>query len=385
MFFKMQELVVLDVGSKAFSAMVASKKSQGVFYVKSYAETSYSGYEEGEWFDLDELNQRAISTLEKVISETGTKSKTLFVSVPAEFSTTITKDIAVVLDRSRKIVDADIDYLFKKGDTYETNSQYVPINTSAIYFSCDDSSRLLIDPRGVVARKVSACASYILAERNFITTFDNIAKSLGFTSVEYISSEWAQGLTLLEKEQRDKDCLLINIGYLSSSVSVVRGEGLLELKSFSLGGAHLTANIFEAFDTPFEIAEEARDKVDLNLCYTDEDYIETQDGGGFISAEVAEVVKDSLDILIETIASAIELCKYDMTSYSPIYLTGDGISCVRGAVRYIEEALGKSIEVLSPRLPAYNKTHYSSVVSLLSVASKLNQKMHGLLRMSFAK
>ncbi|HKL94706.1 MAG TPA: cell division FtsA domain-containing protein [Clostridia bacterium] len=384
MFFKAQELVVLDVGSKIFSAMVATKKNQGVFYVKSYAETPYSGYENGEWFDIDELRQSAIATLESVIFKTGCKSKTLFVSIPAEFATTVTKDVAIILDRRRKVVDSDIDYLFKKGDTYESNSQYLPVNTSAIYFTVDDSSRLLIDPRGVFAGKISARASYILAERGFVELFDSIAKSMGFSNVEYISQEWAQGLTLLEKEQRDKDCLLINIGYLSSSVSVIRGEGLLELKSFSLGGAHITANIFESFDTPFEIAEEARNKVDLNLNYSDEDYIETQDEGGFVSAEIAEVVKNSLDILIETVASAIELCKYDITSYAPLYLTGNEIPNIRGAVNYIQDAFEKQIEVLSPRLPAYNKPHYASVVSLLTVASKLGRNMHGLLRMSFA-
>lgn len=384
MFFKARELVVLDVGSKLFSAMVATKKTQGVFYVKSYAETSYSGFENGEWFDSDEVRQAAITTLETVLFKTGCKSKTLFVSVPAEFATTIIKDVSIVLDRRRKVVDADIDYLFTKGDTYENDSRYCPINTSAIHFNCDDSMRLLIDPRGVVANRVSARASYVLALRSFIDFFDSVAKSMGFHNVEYISQEWALGLSLLEKEQRDKDCLLVNIGYLSSSVSVIRGEGLLELKSFSLGGGHISADIFEAFDTPFEIAEEAREKVDLNLKYTDKDYIMTQDGSGFLSAEIAEVVKNSLDILIETVASAIELCNYDITSYAPLYITGDEISDIRGAVNYMQDAFGKEFEVLSPRLPAFNKTHYASVVSLLTVASKLGRNAHGLLRMTFA-
>jgi len=381
MFFKAKELVVLDVGSRVLSAVVALKKNRDIFYVKAFSESLYSGYEDGKWFDTDELKECAREVLAQALARGGARPKTLYVSAPAEFATTTMRDVAVMLDRPRRVVDADIDYLFKKGDTFESNSLFMPVNTSAVYYTCDDASRKLVDPRGIVARKVAARATYVSVERAFAEIFDSIASSAGFSEVEYISSEWAQGLTLLEREQRDRDCLLLNIGYLSSSVSLIKGEGLLDLKSFSLGGAHIAAKIFEAFDAPFDIALEVRDMVDLNLSYAPDDYITASDGSGFLCAEVVTVIKDGLDLLISTIANAVELIGYDLSSYSPVYLTGDGVTGIRGAVKYIGEALGNEIDVLSPRLPAYNKPHYSSAVALVSIASKLtNTRRQSLLR-----
>lgn len=380
MFFRAKELVVLDVGSKSLTAMAAEKKSSGVFFVKAYSEVAYSGFEDGNWFDIDELKQCADAALKEVLKRANLRAKTLYISTPAEFTTVSVKDVSVALDRERRIIDADIDFLFKKGDTFNSDSRFQPINTSAVHFSTDDNSRLLIDPRGVHARRLSARAAYISVERSFTELFDYIAYGAGFNAVEYVSSDWAQALTLLEREQRDRESLLLNIGYLSSSVSLVKGEGLLGIKSFSLGGAHITAEIFEKFEAPFDIAEEVRDKIDLNLNYGEEDFVTASDGSGFLCAEVANVIKDSLDGLIQTVATAIEMLGYDMDSYQPLYLTGDGISELRGAVKYFEEAFGKEIEVLSPRLPSYNKPHFSPVVSLITVASKLEGKLQGLFR-----
>ncbi len=380
MLFRTNDIVVLNIDSKRISAIVASSKSQGVYFVKSFSETAYSGFEDSCWFDEGELKSAVRKSLAKVLDESSSKAKTLYISVPAEFSTIVTREVPVFFDRKRKISSKDINFLVNKGKNFQSQHNFQFVSAIPLWFKVDDDNRKMFDATGCFASKVSAGVNYVLAQNEFVKTMESLAKEFSFLHAEFISSDVANGISLLDDEQRTKDCLILNIGYLSTSVSTVKGNGLIDMKFFSKGIAHVEAKVFEAFeDVPFEIIEEAVSQIDLNLAYGDEDYIITSDEGGFVSSQISELVKDGLDEMLEEIACCIEAVEYDMESPYPIYLIGEGITDIRGAVRYIEEAFGKQVEILQPKLPLYNKPKYSTIVSLLMVASKLEKKKHRLL------
>ena len=264
-----KDIAVLDVNSRLVSAIVGSKRAQSVFGIKSVVEKQHQGYENGEWFDGKETVKIAKEVLLEAMKSADSRTKRLFIGVPAEFVTVVTKEVSVRLDRQRRVIDDDISYLLKKGDDFD-QSKYLTINTSAIYFAVDGQDKIYSDVRDMDAQQVEACVSYMLCERTFVEMFDTVASELGFTDVRYVATCWAECMALLEKEQRDNVYMLIDIGYLSSSVSIAKGDGILDMKSFSMGGAHICADIFEALDVPFDMAEEAKRLVDLNLNYSDE-------------------------------------------------------------------------------------------------------------------
>ena len=233
-----KDIAVLDVNSRLISAIVGSKRAQSVFGIKSLVEKQHQGYENGEWFDKDDTVDIAKSVLLDAMKSAESRTKKLFIGVPAEFVTVVTKEVGIRLDRQRRVIDDDIDYLLKKGDDFDTD-KYLTINTSAIYYSVNGDEKIYSDVRDMEATGVDACVSYMLCERSFVKTFDEVASSLGFTDVRYVATCWAECMSLLEKDQRDSVYMLIDIGYLSSSVCIAKGEGILEMKSFSMGGAHI--------------------------------------------------------------------------------------------------------------------------------------------------
>ena len=250
-----KDIVVLDVTSRLISAIVGVKKAQSVFGIKSIVEKEQPGYADGEWFDEAATVCAVKTALSEAMRAANSRSKRLFIGVPGEFVTVVSKSVSVKLDRRRRIADDDIDYLLNKGYDFAT-PEFVLINTSAVYYSLDGEEKLYSDVRGMYAENVEARVSYILAERGFIKTFDRASEDLGFKDVRYVASNWAECVTLLDSEQRESAFVLIDVGYLSSSVSVAKGEGVIGMKSFSLGGAHISADICEALDVPFEYAEE---------------------------------------------------------------------------------------------------------------------------------
>lgn len=371
-----KDIAVLDVTSRLMSAIIGAKKAQSVFGIKALAEREYSGFENGEWYDEAETREIAQKVLKDALSESGSKTKRLFIGVPSEFVAVVTKEISVTLDRERKVIDADVDYLLKKGDTFDTG-RYITINTSAIYYATDTSDKLFNDVRGFSARQIEACVSYILCEKRFVRLFDGIAETLGFKEVQYVASAWAEGLALFEKEQRDNVYVLIDVDYISTSVTIGKGEGVIDLKSFSMGGGHICADMYEALEIPFELAVQAKELVDLNLSYPDEVSIVGDAEHRVLANDACEVVRARLDVFAEIIGEILKETENDAPAYMPVYLTGEGISSIRGAKKYLSEQLGKNIETVTPKLPGFVKPSDSSKISLLIVAESLSKSGFG--------
>lgn len=367
-----KDIAVLDVNSRLISAIVGSKRAQSVFGIKSLVEKQHQGYENGEWFDKDDTVDIAKSVLLDAMKSAESRTKKLFIGVPAEFVTVVTKEVGIRLDRQRRVIDDDIDYLLKKGDDFDTD-KYLTINTSAIYYSVNGDEKIYSDVRDMEATGVDACVSYMLCERSFVKTFDEVASSLGFTDVRYVATCWAECMSLLEKEQRDSVYMLIDIGYLSSSVCIAKGEGILEMKSFSMGGAHICADIYEALDVPFDMAEEAKRLVDINLNYNDEAVLVGDGESVVYAADACEIAKNRLDVFADVISDIFKEIEEDAPSYVPVYLTGEGVASMRGAKKYLSEQLGKNIEVVTPKLPGFVKPDDCSKASLLVMADNLSK------------
>lgn len=365
-----KDIAVLDVSSKQITGIIGLKKSS-LINIKASVQKDFSGFEDGVWFDTKETLQTAKAVLKELKQKSNTKTKRLFISVPCEFLAVVSKEVEINLDRERKIIDADIDYLLKKGDSFDSN-RYVTINTSAIYYSIDKSEELFVDVRGLSARKVSGFVSYILCESSFVTMFDALATSVGFKEVQYIASNWAESLALFEKEQRDLPFVLLDIGYLTSSVTLARGEGVLDMKSFSMGSGHMAGDIFEALDVPFNLAEDARDLVDLNLNYDENTILVSDSEHTIYASDACEIVKSRLDVFAEIIGEIIYAFENDAPTIMPLYLTGDGIASIRGAKKYLSELLGRNIEIISPKLAGFTKPCHSSKIALLTVAETLS-------------
>lgn len=186
---------------------------------------------------------------------------------------------------------------------------------------------------------------------------------------------------MFEREQRDAAYVVIDAGYLSSSVAVGRGEGLEELKSFSMGGGHVAADIYEVLGVPFPLAEEAKELVDLNLSYSD-DAVLVADGSNVIrAAEACEIVRARLEYFAEVVASVI--ASTDTPTYIPVYLTGEGFTSIRGARTVLSAGLGRTVELCAPKVPGFTRPEDSSAISLFTVAETMQKNDRNILKRVF--
>lgn len=367
-----KDIAILDVTSRLISAIVGVKKAQSVFGVKALVEKENSGFENGEWFDAEDTQSVAVSVLKEAMQTAESSTKKLFIGVPAEFVAVVTKTVGITLDRERRVVDADIDFLIKKGDDFNTD-QYVLINSTPVEFGVNTSDKTYRDVRGLTASAVNGVVSYILCEKRFIDMFDEVANTLGFKEVKYVCTAWAEGISLFEKEERDEPYILADIGFISSSVLIGRGDGIIDLKSFSLGGGHISGDMCEALDVSFDLAEKARELVDLNLNYADDAILVADQEDVIYGTEACEVVRCRLEDIADIIKDVIYASGIDFPSYAPVYITGEGIAAIRGAKKYLGMELGMNVDIVTPKVPGYVKPGNASKISLLQVAETLSK------------
>ena len=372
-----KDVAVLDVGSEKLTVFIGERTVNGTFNVKGMGEAAYEGFKGGEWLDPDGLYdavERACSAATRGLQG---KFKKLYVGVPGEFTAVVTKEVGFAFDKTKKIRDCDLDELFKTGDTYADNPRFTTINCSAIYYILDGNRRL-IEPRGLVSSKLRALLSYVLCERSFTQKFDDILRKLGFLEVEYISACWAESMLLFEAEQRDKSAILVDVGFITSNVMLVRGDGLLHLSSFSCGGGNIAADLNMCLDIPYVQANLIRQKLNLSVLPSEGEQYSLLTRSGEVSysmLEVNEVARGRVEYIAKAIRKCLDRCEYECPSYLPIYVTGGGLANIRGTREILSSVLDRQVEFIAPADPQLNSSHLSTTLGILDVALKSEKKI----------
>jgi cell division protein FtsA len=292
----------------------------------------------------------------------------LYVGVPADFSFCKTVTLTQTFGQRIKVSELDVSAIYQKANQMENNESYVLISCSAINFALDDG-RVVLNPVGQKTTKLTAVVSLIYAEKSFIEKINGILKEIGIQSVEYLSTPLCQGLYLLPQERRMESVVLIDCGYIETSVSIVKGDGLVSLKSFAVGGGHVSADLMECLHITFDEAESLRKQLVLSVMATDNDDYEMNRDGRVVPVSMKQANEIASD-RITMIGKLIKKClsQEELASHMPFYLTGGGISYIKGAKDILSDSLNEGITILYPKDVNLSKPHYSSLLGLLNKA-----------------
>jgi cell division protein FtsA len=378
-------IAVLDIGSERIRAVIGEKIGDVNFFVLGTGDCEYAGYGDGKFFEDDKLERVIGSAVNAAMGLSGVNLKKIFVGVPSEFCRVLVQDVALAMDEPTRITDGVIEMLFERGDKTINEDSWENILRSPIYYKLDDHNARQIDPRGCVAQRIEAKLSYVLAKKGFVERIKGIFAKTGVL-VELIPEIWAEMMHLFLSAERDRYALLADVGYISTSVGFMRGDGLLHLASFGIGGGHIAADIGEAFDVPFNNAEAIKERIDLNISSRDPLGVECGEKAHFkvmTTDDINTVARARIEEIGEKIRDAIARSQYDCPQYLTLFLTGGGISYIRGAKEIIASATGRSCEIIVPDVPQYNYPHYSSFLGLLDIVSKYEQVSRASIRTIF--
>lgn len=370
-----KNIAVLDFGSSRVSVMIGDRGINNTFDIRGYAEINYAGYLEGEFLEPENLIKDVQQVLALAENNARCKITHLYIGVPAEFSFVKVKKVELDFEGRHKINDRDIADLFDSADVQEAG--HTIINRAPIYYVLDDGYKI-IKPKGKITESISGLISFVMCQNSFLEKVKSIFSALHISHIEFFSEQLCEALYLVEPEQRDNCAILVDTGFLSSSVSVIMGDGLLNLHSFSLGTGHIIADFCDTFNITAHQAKEILK--DISLLDRKEEIFEIQNGSSNIqisSLQLYEIV----EARVQEIANMIKKClslNENIPKYLPILLTGGGVCQIEGATNIISEITDKDVQIVAINDPRLNEPKLAPILSLLDLALKQNKQSLGL-------
>ena len=365
---KKRQVAILDFGSSKLSAIVGEQGVNNTFVVKGKREIAYEGFFEGEFLDLEELEE----ALEKIIADLRSDCKEpftrLYVGIPGEFVTVVLKEKTISYERKKKITQREVNELYDEAYRLKTN-RYRIVNRSAIYFVLDDNRRI-VNPIGLTSEKLGGYVSYSLADVSFERIVRPMLDKAGVNDVVFVSSALAESMYLFEPEQRDRFAMLLDVGHLTSTLVILRGDGLLYQKSIPFGGGLITADLCGYLNVGYATADNLKRKISISRSAPAAVY-EISDGEevyAFPAEKCNDVVRNNLDTLCESVEDCLSHCEVKFPENLTLYVTGGGVLPMRGCKEYIANRLNRVVDGIVPNSPTENKPTDSSKFGLLHYA-----------------
>ena len=367
-----KSVAVLDVRSSEVAVFLGERGVNNTFVFKASKTESYDGYENGKFYSEENLSSaifRALSAVEQICGE---RIRTLFIGVPGEFTEVVPKEQEIGFPKKKKITQKEISQLFESGKKPLKDHRFIRA-TSMIYVTADN--RRTVDPLGIVSAGLSGVLSYFYCSRYFAETMERIFAQSKI-ALRFLPTQFAMAAYLIPSETRDECAAFLDVDYLSSTVCVLLGNGVLAQRTFWTGKGQVIVKLMEEFSLPYEAATALLGKANLYSKDTDGEMEFTFRGTSYkISlAKLIDAVTCGLDMICEAVGGFLEECSGGELDYKPLYVSGDGLSDVRGAFDHVSKRLNRVCELAVPDLPYYNRPSMSSRIALMDMAYEDNRK-----------
>ncbi len=362
-----KSVTVLDIRSSEICAAIAERGVNNTFIIKSKYSQPYEGFAEGGILDVDDFVSAVKAALGNVLSSADGSSKRIFVSVPCEFTEVVQTDKVLSFQSSQRISPRHIQTLINNSRPAVKEGETI-IKCGALYYVLSDKRRL-VNPLGMVSDSLRARLSFFKCKTVFL---DTVTRALGafpaIKDIKWLPQNYIEGLYLFEPETRDGYSILFDMGFISSTFSVVCGNGVAFSEAFSIGIGHIAVLLMEALDIPYAAALELMKKVNLNAKDTYSSVTEYNLDGerySFSANELRGLIKEGLDGICEMLETCLQAFTAKDLTGAPICITGEGVNVVRGTIEHFSSRLVTPVEVTAPKLPYYDKPQFSSLFSLL--------------------
>lgn len=367
-----KEAVCLEIGSSKLRVIVASEGVNNTLVVKECVSREYDGFFRGEFVDGEKLGKNLFELFNSIDYKKKKYNKKIYISLPAEMTKVVNATASIELDGIGKASKADVENLKYQASIKAKPDECEVVTISPIKYLIDDNQ--VDDVVGKKGRSITGCFSLIICEKSLIEKLNSLVSELGFSSVEYLSEVLCQSLFVIPEEERKDGAILIDVGHLTTSVAFVKNEGINSLTSFSIGGGHITSDLCEAFDLAYEDAEKLKRMCVISVAAEPLDYYDLPSVEGRIQRIPEMDTNQVVSYRLETIASAINQCliiqDINISNYVPIYLTGGGVSKIKGGRDFLSKCLGRNVAFGRAPLPGKNKPEDALIYSIAWFALK---------------
>lgn len=370
-----ESVALLDVRSYEITFFLGLRGVNDTFVFCGSHTEKYEGFSTEGFFDVVSFREAVKSAVNHVKQNYGGVIDEVYVGVPSNFLSLCTKGHTISFAKKRKISLQDVDALYDSG-LCELLSEEHCIRRFAMYFTLGDNRKYFFpeELRGVHTRLLKGALCYYFIREDFHELAVSVLGEMGFERVRFLPASLAQAMYLLPEKRREGYAFLLDVGFLTTSIAVVYGNGIVHEETFDFGKGAVIAAIMQALDVDYQTAEEILLSANVSGGSVPKDLTWTSERGdlAFPVQRINDIIKTSLDVLCENVENFFS--KYynekNMTAFAvnPVSVTGEGIAGIAGITEHLSARLNRLTEVVAPELPYYDKPAFSSRIALMNMA-----------------
>ncbi|MBE5785288.1 MAG: hypothetical protein E7330_05755 [Clostridiales bacterium] len=363
-----QYTAVLDIGSSKVMCLIASMDGRDGMVVRGAGMREYSGYENGKLSDPQQLSEAISDAVALAEGEARRRVRIISVGVPASFTKLVLHGGEVVpRAKNRRISHRDIDELINVSLDFRPPEGYELIHSTPVDFTVDGTPRAEM-PIGMQAEKLSGTVSHVYVEENFKQVISKALLRIGLDVDMFIAVPLSEGLFVIPEALRAKPAILVDVGAKNTDVSVMRNAALVANRTIPVGGAHFSGDLGYGLGVQGAVAETVKRRYVYSLEYQDSIDIIRLPGGETMRVEheaIRFIVEARTRELASLIADAAKEMGVLFSEKPALYLTGGGITLMRGSCEFMEKCLGLPVEVRMPTMPRLSTPNYASAFSVM--------------------
>jgi cell division protein FtsA len=276
------------------------------------------------------------------------------------------------------VKDSDIINLARKiAVEYKKNNREI-IHLIPLRYKIDESGYVQ-NPRHMTGKKIATNFHVVSTATTVTKNIENCLKRCHLSVNNYVSESYCSALSFLNENKIKTSSLIIDIGGVSTSFSVMIEGKLVYSGCVNLGGMHVTRDISTILNVDFEIAEQIK-RLNSSLIINpieERELIKMKVGSFSDNFGIVRITKKELkEIMSCRIEEIIGLVKEDLDSrsygahlFNNIIVAG-GVCSIIGIEKVVNKVFDKQAKIGYPQkvcdLPAeLNDPSFASAIGML--------------------
>lgn len=381
---KQQPTAVIDIGTSKVICAIGLVDDFQVTDVLAYGVGQYDGMRQGRIDNVQDFTHAVHQAIVSAEDAAGMKLRQVRVGVPgALVRTAMQRRSTPVLSKDCAVTQKEVDTLLRAIRKVPLGGEWLRLHSVVYDYELADGERVS-HPLSRTAAELAVHFSLVVADRAFVELVMAICKKMHVDIRQFVAVPQAQALFVLSKRDRQRPCVLVDVGMYATDVTVMHKNAILYHWSLDVGGASITGDIASGLSIDGSQAEQLKRR-----------YVFGDDQRTLFSPEtmrapgpsLREIVETRVDEMAGLIREIMDESGAEMDERTRVYLAGGGLSMMRGIRPYLEDKLRAQVRTFTlDSAVVYAPNHFSAVsllpcdarsLSLLNCDWKREQELGG--------
>ncbi len=247
--------VGLDIGTSSTKVVVVEHGKDGTFHILGSTKTETRGMKQGYPTDLSDITKTVRETIEDVERKVGQKIQHVTLSIGGIALESMTSSGGAIISRAdNEITELDVEKSITNSLSSLNQANKKILHEIPIEYRIDGDP-VYGDPIGMKGLRLDTKTLFITTLDRHYNNLIQAVESAGLIVDDVLASPLATSLSVLSERQKNAGCILIDIGQEIVTTSIFENGNIVAIKTFSVGGGHITNDIALGLQIPLEDAE----------------------------------------------------------------------------------------------------------------------------------